>query len=400
MRRITMCGLATAAAWAAMVGAAGAATTTPGPFRFVATDGRLVQGTLGAVGVKPVVISGTVDGSGHLSANATDALFPSVEVPVPDSLVQTLAAAVASSGQSGTAGLGSVAGAVSDVRLVAGLSTVGNVTGTVDPATGAASLTLSVNFGLTISAKALGVFTVNIDCGISPIPFTLGTTTVTVPGALTPLVGSPFGAADGAVAFTGTSQAPAPSCKVPEFLTKLLGDQLDAVLGPLTGALGQAGPVGLRLSGRLDLPAAPAPTVTVTTSKTTTDPGAGTGTPRSTSGRGTALAALAGGRTVKVTGTAVPVRISCRSQECAGTVRLTSTGSSPKTLGSASYDIAAGRTRTVRIPLRASARTALRKTGSRKVRAVVTVVGGTGATRSMTLKGKRAARKVAKQAKR
>lgn len=399
MRRMTMCGLATAAAWAAIVGGAGAATTTPGPFRFVATDGRLVQGTLGSVGVKPVVISGTVDGSGHLSANAADALFPSVEVPVPDALVQTLVTAVASSGASGTAGIGALAGQVSDVRLVAGLSTVGNVTGTVDPATGAASLTLSVNFGLTISAKALGLFMVNIDCGISPIPFTLGTTTVTVPDTSTPLAGSPFGAADGAVAFTGTSQAPAPSCKVPDFLKQVLGDQLDAVLGPLTGALGQAGPVGLRLSGRLDLPAAPAPSVTVSTSKTTTTDTGG-GTPRSTSGLGAALAALAGTRTVKVTGTTVPVKISCRSQECAGTVRITSTGSKPKTLGSASYDIAAGRTRTVRVPLRASARTALRKTGSRKVRAVVTVVGGTGATRSMTLKGKRAAKKVAKQAKR
>ena len=260
--------------------------------------------------------------------------------------------------------------------------------GSIDPATGA--VTLPLNIGITIDGGA------PLTCSI-PLTLTFGTGQQAVTSSKS-VTGSPYNPSTGAITLAGI--APIPNLADLSLATCPMKDILAGFLPS-----GANGNIGLELAGLLDMPGG---------AKYPDDAGTVTPPPTQTTPPPPVLSnpvATLGGTTLKSTKGSVAVPIKCAgavatNKPCAGKATLTTKvttittkkvkGKKKKikktktvTLGSASYNAAAGATATPKIKL-SKANQKLLKAAKNKLKAVinVTTTGGTGVTnKSVTIKG-------------
>lgn len=364
MRRMPLAMLATAVG---VLGAASAAHAAgpvqDGQFNLEFNTGKIVISDLASTDIpsgSAVKVLGNVDPTGKVALPKTALQFPPLPIDVSGF---SLAVSIAQSNRSD---------------------------GSIDPATGAVTLPLAVT--ITIDGGAVGF------CKI-PLNLSFGTGTQSVTASKN-VVGSPYNPSTGAVTLAGV--APIPTLADLSATDCPLKDLLGAFIPP-----GANGNVGLELVGLLDMPGGakypddagtvpppPEPTVTTPVTPTLANP----------------VATLAG-TTLKSTKGSVAVPIKCAgavatNKACAGKATLTTKvttittkkvkGKKKKikktktvTLGSASYNAAAGATATPKIKL-SKANQKLLKAAKNKLKAVinVTTTGGTGVTnKSVTIKG-------------
>jgi len=433
IRRVALVLATTAVTGLGLASAATAATTTPGTFTFDVATAKVGIGPVPSIpinaltlGGQPISLSGTVDSGGRLSVPKDKVVFPGITIPIPQEVLTALAGALSGAG-TGDLDIGALLGGllgglpvpgastasvastpraastratpaidpsaildlVKDVSVTAGINGTDNATGTIDPATGAASLHLGLGIGVGINATAsLGFISLPIKdlvkCGITPIPFELTTGSVTVPGKATTLTGKAYDPATGLVTLVGTADTPAPGCKLNALVGSLVGGA-DPLAGLTTDSLGAA---TVELTGKLSVKAAePAPAPPIVT---TTTPAA---VPPATAPKKVAAALLKLAKTIKVTGKTVAIKVACQVLDCKGKVTLapaTATSAAKKAkaakaLGTNSYKAKAGKTATVKVTLTKAARSLLKKKRKAKVNVSVSVSGGSTAQRTVTL---------------
>lgn len=367
------------------------------------------------LGGQPITLTGTTDGAGNLAVPKDKIAFPAVTIPIPQEVLAALGTALSGAGGTGGLNLGGLLGGllggtgattttravtpatraaapsfdltsilalVQDVSVTAGITPTAAATGTVDPASGATTLNLGLGLGLGVNAKALG-FAIKdlINCGISPMNFALTTGTAAVPGGTKTLTGKPYNPATGEVTLVGAVDTPAPGCKLNPLLNAVLGGS-NPLAGLTIPALGAA---TVELTGTLAFKGDP-----VTPPVTTTTPAP---PPVVTPDvKKVAAALLKVAKTLKVTGKTVAIKIACKIVDCKGSVKLSTLGASSasgaaksRTIGSRSYNVKAGRTATIKVPLTKAAQTMMKKKKKAKVRVTASVAGGTAAQQTVTL---------------
>jgi hypothetical protein len=226
MRRTSTAALGAAIAALLFASAADAATVAnPGSVTATFTGGSVKIGSgiidAAVTPVAPSTWTGSVDENGNVSVPAANITFP----PLP-----------------GSADINTVILGVQTMTL-SGSIVPHDATGTIDPASGAAALTVPAHGTVTVTPPGgLGFGAVTCTLGSQAAPFPLALTTGTS-GALT---GTPYNQGDGTVSLVnGTFSIPAPSCTGDAVLVTALNTYF-STLNPLTS--GNA----IRLSGVLN----------------------------------------------------------------------------------------------------------------------------------------------------
>ena len=334
---------------------AAAASPTSNTFSFTVTGAQLAVANLAALpvptqqlGAGAIAFRGTVDDDGAITVPKSGITFPSISVPVPQSLIDQLAGLAGSAGSLPSIGGFDIGALLKNgslaVTIAAGITPTGPAQGSVVRNTGALQLRSALDVTVAVNARVFNLISLPvISCALEGVDFDLRSESATVTGGGT-LSGSPYDSTAKTAVLAAAAGIPSPKCT--GLAASLIGSNLDSI-----GSLGQ---IGLQLTGDVVLP--PEAVATITASKT-----------------------------VKISSTgSVSAKVTCsKARNCRGVAAVAFPGGA--VLGSKAFSVTAGRTQTVTIKLGAAAKTAMK--AAPKMDAVIraTVSSGRDAVKAVTL---------------
>lgn len=333
-----------------------AAATPSKTFSFTVTGAQLAVANLAPIpvptsqlGVTPVSYVGTAEDDGSIAIPKAGITYPSINVPVPQSLIDQLAGLAGSAGSLPSIGGFDVSALLKNgslaVTIAAGIKPTGPGQGTISRSTGQLKIRTALDVTIAVNAKILNLFSVPlISCGLEGVDFELTTDPVTLPGGST-LSATPYDSVSKTAVVADAAAIPAPKCT--GLAASLIGNALDGL-----GSLGQ---LGLQLSGAVVLPPE-------------------------------AVATIGGSTSIKVSSTgSVSTKITCsKTRNCSGVAAVAFPGGA--VLGSKAFKVSAGKSQTVSIKLGNAAKTAMKAAPQMDAVIRATVASGRDAVKPVTLK--------------